>query len=398
MRSKTNRLYFIDAIRAWAILMMLQGHFIDGLLDPVFKDQSSITYNIWLYFRGITAPIFFTASGFIFTYLLIKGNISGVENPRIKKGIKKGLELIFIGYLLRLNLLGLLIGEVYGAFYIVDVLHCIGFSILGIIAIYTLSKQKNKYLFPSILLAITVVLFLFEPYYSKLNFSFLPNFAANYFTKINGSVFTIFPWFGYTTFGGLIAVLFNKYKNHKHLYTTAIASSITIGLGLIFLSSSIFVTLSKVTGVELFMQVFYNNYLFIRLGDVLVAFGIFILLRRYITNNTFLNIGKSTLSIYIIHFVILYGSFTGLGLYPFLHHSLNPYAVVLGAILFAITTTALALRYEKNKAYIHNILYIRYRWAKLKLNPWKTFTYNLLKVYLIKTKLFLLKLFRLVKN
>jgi len=213
MKSKTNRLYFIDAIRAWAIIMMLQGHFIDGLLENTFRDNTNAIYNIWLYFRGITAPLFFTASGFIFTYLLVKSDTPKKENPRIKKGIKRGLELLFIGYLLRVNLLGLFIGEVYTAFYVVDVLHCIGLSIIGIIAIYKLTRHQKSYLFSSLLLVTTLAIFLFEPSYNTINYSLLPDFIANYFTQANGSVFTIFPWFGYATFGGFIAVLFNSYKN-----------------------------------------------------------------------------------------------------------------------------------------------------------------------------------------
>ena len=117
MEKKTARLYFIDAMRAWAILMMLQGHFIDGLLDNAFRDNTDLTFNIWKYFRGITAPVFFTVSGFIFTYLLIRVPQKGMQNPRIKKGLKRGLQLIFIGYLLRTNLLGMLGGEIYDSFY-----------------------------------------------------------------------------------------------------------------------------------------------------------------------------------------------------------------------------------------------------------------------------------------
>ena len=67
-------------------------------------------------------------------------------------------------------------------------------------------------------------------------------------------------------------------------------------------------------------------------------------------NATWLRIGQSTLSIYIIHFIILYGSFTGVGLYRFFHHSMNPYLVVPGAILFMIASTYLALKYEDHKA------------------------------------------------
>src|SRR6056297_65766 len=208
MTAKNNRLFFIDAMRAWAILMMLQGHFIDGLLDPVFSDSSNTIYNVWLYFRGITAPVFFTVSGFIFTYLLIRVPQNGMENPRVSKGIRRGLQLLLIGYLLRLNLGGLFKGEIYDSFYLVDVLHCIGLSILGLITLYLLTAKRKKYVFPLVLMSITFLLFLFEPLYKQWSFSFLPNALANYFSKSNGSVFTIIPWLGYATIGAFISVLF----------------------------------------------------------------------------------------------------------------------------------------------------------------------------------------------
>ena len=155
--TKAQRLFFIDAMRAWAILMMLQGHFIDGLLDPVYRDTTNSGFNLWLYFRGITAPVFFTMSGFIFTYLLIRMPYKGWTNPRVKKGIKRGVQLVFIGYLLRLNFLGLLKGQIYDAFYLVDVLHCIGLSILTIIGLYLLSIKARSWVFPTLLITLTPV-------------------------------------------------------------------------------------------------------------------------------------------------------------------------------------------------------------------------------------------------
>ena len=92
-----QRLIFIDVIRAYAICMMLQGHFITALLGELYWDESNIYFHTWHYFTGITAPVFLTISGFIFTYLLIReGERSGVrlKNPRVKKGAKPGLILI----------------------------------------------------------------------------------------------------------------------------------------------------------------------------------------------------------------------------------------------------------------------------------------------------------------
>ncbi|MEL6916362.1 MAG: acyltransferase family protein [Bacteroidota bacterium] len=398
MKSKTNRLYFVDAMRAWAILMMLQGHFVDGLLDNAFRDGSHLPYAIWQYFRGITAPVFFTVSGFIFTYLLIKVPQSGLHNPRVKKGVKRGLQLLFIGYLLRSNLFGLLSGEIYPSFYLVDVLHCIGLSILGIIGIYLLTHDKKKFWFPLVLVAITCLLFVFEPYYKGLSHAYLPQGIANYLTKANGSVFTIFPWFGYASFGAFLSILFTRYKNFKQLYPVAIVTAATLGVFLIFLSSDVFLALTRLTGIQLFADVYFNNYLFIRLGDVFVVFALFMLFRQFLTNSTVLKIGQSTLSIYIIHFIVLYGSFTGLGLYRFFNHALTPWVSVLGAIVFMIICTYAALRYEKNKERIQLNIATGLRYVWVKTESWQVFTQKLLKSYLFRLRLILLKLFRLAKN
>lgn len=398
MKDNKYRLYFVDAMRAWAILMMLQGHFVDGLLDNAYRDNSNLAFSVWQYFRGITAPVFFTVSGFIFTYLLVRGDQQGFENPRVKKGIKRGLQLLLFGYILRLNLFGLLKGEIYSTFYLVDVLHCIGLSILGIIGIYLFSSTKKKFVLPLILFSTTIVLFVLEPQYKFMDFIYLPDMLANYFTKANGSVFTIFPWFGYATFGAFLSLIFTRFKDSTYLYPVAITTAFTTGFGLI-LYSSIFVNyLATSTGLQLFADLFKSNYLFIRLGNVLIVFGVFMTLRRFMLNSTVLKIGSSTLSIYISHFVILYGSLTGLGFYAFLHHSLSPYIVIPGALFFMIACVYSALKYEDNKVIIKSKAGELVQQFTANAESWITFSYRLIKDTLFKVKVTVIKLFRLAKN
>jgi len=397
MTAKTNRLFFIDAMRAWAILMMLQGHFIDGLLDPVFRDTSNPVYNIWLYFRGITAPVFFTVSGFIFTYLLIRVPQMGLENPRVAKGVRRGLQLLLIGYLLRLNLFGLFKGQLYNSFYLVDVLHCIGLSILGIIGLYLLTSNKRKDVFPSVLIGITLLLFLLEPVYKQWTFSFLPDLIANYFTKANGSVFTIIPWFGYTALGAFISVLFTKYRESKYLFPAAISIALVVGYLLIYESSRMFDGLYDVT-VELFKMILANNYLFIRLGNVFIVFAVFMVLRQFMTNKTVLNIGASTLSIYVIHFIILYGSFTGLGLYRFLNHSLAPQVAISGALAFMVACTFLALKYNQYEERIKSQISLGYATIVSQLIDLREASIPIILELFVRARLFLKRVFRTVRE
>lgn len=398
MSSNTTRLFFIDAMRAWAILMMLQGHFIDGLLDPVFRDTDNNVFNVWLYFRGITAPVFFTVSGFIFTYLLIRGPQKGLENPRVKKGVRRGLQLLLIGYLLRMNVFGLFSGDIYDSFYLVDVLHCIGLSILVVIGVYLFASKRKSYVFPTILLGITLLLFLFEPIYKQWSFALLPDALANYFTKANGSVFTIIPWLGYATIGGFISILFTRFKDYRYLYPVAISTAAVIGFILIYFSSLGFINLYRLSGVELFKMIENNNYLFIRLGDVFMAFAIFMLFRQFMTNKTVLKIGASTLSIYVIHFIILYGSFTGLGLYRFLNHSLEPAAVILGAIAFMFSCTFLALSYNRHETEIKAHGFQAIGFIKNQTLELKRISSPILRELSVKAKVLLRKFLRTVRS
>ena len=398
MTAKNNRLFFIDAMRAWAILMMLQGHFIDGLLDPVFRDTTNPVYNVWLYFRGITAPVFFTVSGFIFTFLLIRVPQKGMENPRVAKGIRRGLQLMLIGYLLRLNLFGLFKGQLYNSFYLVDVLHCIGLSILGIIGLYLLTSNKKKYVFPTVLIGITLLLFLFEPAYKQWTFSFLPDLIANYFTKTNGSVFTIIPWFGYASLGAFISVLFTRYRDAKYLFPVAISIALTLGYLLIYQSSRMFDGLYDVTGLELFKMILANNYLFIRLGNVFIVFAVFMVLRQFMTNKTVLSIGASTLSIYVIHFIILYGSFTGLGLYRFFNHALTPQVAIPGALAFMVACTFLALKYNQYEAKIKSQISLGFATVVSQLIDLREASIPVIRELSIRARLFLRRFLRTVRG
>ncbi|GIM61767.1 hypothetical protein CAPN008_18170 [Capnocytophaga canis] len=89
-----------------------------------------------------------------------------------------------------------------------------------------------------------------------------------------------------------------------------------------------------------------KNEIFNRLGNVLLVFTVFMALRNVIMSEKIRSIGQNTLSIYIIHYIILYGSFTGFGLYQYFHFSLNPYITIIGALLFVALNIWISFRYN----------------------------------------------------
>lgn len=349
----TNRLYFIDAVRAFAILMMLQGHFIDALLDVSYRDETNMIYHCWKYFRGITAPTFFTISGLIFSYLLIRAKQHGNVEKRIQKGLVRGFMLIGVGYLLRIPIFEWLIGEFRTYFLVVDVLQCIGLSLILIVAIYTITCKKTL-LFSLLMLLLGIAIFSTAPQYRFLELEHVPLVFSNYLSKANGSIFTIIPWFGYVCFGAFISTLFYRFLEHKRFKFSIVSGFFVVGMLLIHKSSLLFMKLYYWLDVNLFKDVANFNYLYTRLGNVLVIFAIFYLLENYIKQPLILKIGQKTLSIYIIHFIIIYGSFTGLGLYQLIGKTLAPWQAVIGALLFLATVCFIAFYYIKSNAIVYN--------------------------------------------
>ena len=356
MKQTTSRLIFIDIIRAFAICMMLEGHFIDGLLAPEYRDENNLFYATWHYIRGMTAPVFFTVSGFIFTYLLIKEQNPakmGWNHVRVQKGVRRGINLIIIAYLLRANIFNLFTpGYTDMNVRRVDVLHCIGLSLLFLIAFYLLTyRRKNRLRMSIMLLGTTFVAFFFEPIYSHLTYEYLPMALANYFTKENDSVFTIFPWFGYASLGGFMGFLFYKNRENPHLYRNMIIWYILLGVILItfpYWMGKIADTLQ----IHSLQLIAHGDYLIKRIGNVLLFFALFMILRHVITSPTLQKIGQNTLSIYVIHYIILYGSFTGMGLYRYFHDQLTPWQAIIGAILFVVVTILITFLYMRKEALI----------------------------------------------
>ena len=352
---KANRLYFIDAVRAFAILMMLQGHFVDTLLNPIYRDDSYTAYTVWSYFRGITAPVFFTISGLVFLYLLLKAHAKGSDKQRLRKGATRAVMLIGIGYALRIPFFSWMKGSFDTYFLVIDVLQCIGLSLLLLIGLYLLCR-KNSYVLSVVLLCVGCVIFVTEPLYRNLTLEHVPLVFANYLSKSNGSVFTMLPWFGYVAFGGFFATLFFRNSQKKYFKQITVTAFFVLGVVLLQYSTLILQKLFDITNIELFERSANYNYLFLRLGNVLVYFGFFYLLERFMKQSIVTRIGETTLNIYIVHFIIIYGSFTGIGLKHFYYKSLEPWEAVFGALLFIVAVCLIVFHIGKTNAFIYKHL------------------------------------------
>ena len=368
-KPKKIRLKFIDLARSIAILLMLEGHFIDLTLDNSFRDLSYPAYATWLYIRGFTAPMFLTVTGIVFVYLmLVKRKEPFFRNDRIKKGFKRVVELIFWGYLLQ--------------FYAFHVLQCISMGILMILLLFGLYKLIRVvplwiYYFIAGTAAFWLYLFMVQLPKDMPWPENAPFFLQNMFHgPMSRAVFPIIPWMGFTMYGAMIGALLHDLRDHVKSWTFILSFG-AIGAFLFFFAKKLLVMLDmSVYGSH---HLFYSlDWLYERLGMVLMILGVLQIIEKLVKDipqSLFLKIGQNTLTIYVMHMMLLYGSVIRVGVNDFFNRdevynpgaaALTPWQAVIGAICF-ISFHVLVIRYiEWITAKLEFILGpIRRFWAKI---------------------------------
>jgi uncharacterized membrane protein len=356
----TKRIVFIDLIRAFAILMMVQGHLVDALLDPIYRDSSYTIYFVWNFMRGINAPIFFFASGTIFVYLLMRQEKDGsaIHNPRVKKGFVRTLILLGFGYLLQVSpgmfkFFGTWDFKYLQWFFAVHVLHVIGIAILLLVVFYLISR-KLKINIGFTFFALGNLMFLFYPDVAQYDWnSLLPFPLANYLTKQNMSVFTVIPWAGFSLLGGAFGYLIFKYKG---LYSNYLFFIIVIFMGLLlhfFSGFMLFKTYHYIIEWDNILYLGEHNFLYYRLGQVLMITGILgLIARSFNIPKIITTIGSETLSIYFAHCIVIYGSLTTFGLAQAYGKSLSPLECVGLVIIVEAMMIAVAYFAKDFRAFV----------------------------------------------
>ena len=225
--------------------------------------------------------------------------------------------------------------------YAFHVLQCIGIGILSILILYGIYKVIRivplwVYFFiaGTIIFSSYIVLSSWpKEYYWPEQ---APIFVQNMFHG-KYSVFPILPRMGYTMYGAMIGVILYTYKT-KVKEWGFILSVFLIGIFLFFFLKDLLLVLDKVIAHPIY-HLYKVDWLYECLGMVLMILALLITIEKLIGDikpNLFLKVGQNTLTIYILHMVVLYGSITGLGLNRIIHKNLTPWQILPATILFLL--------------------------------------------------------------
>ena len=349
---KKERIIFLDLLRAFAVVNMIQGHTLDVLLSDSLRTTESLAYNIWYFNRGVTAPIFLFTAGAVFSFIFLRNNLKFSFNPRVSIGIKRALLLIFIGYFIRIpNKEFLSFSEKtyrqLTQFFAVDVLHLIGVGLLLIIFLFYLSEKLS---FKKILVFLITGFFVifFCPISEKIDWnSFSPLFIASYFYRDTGSIFPIFPYLVYMLFGGAFGIFLSQ--DETYCKTKKFSISLLI-IGTLFVLN--YLLLDKIRFAlndEFSLLSMRGSITHLRVGIVLIFVSILTMISRDIKRlHWSINLlARNSLSIYVIHLFILYGSAWNKGIISYYGKSFDAFSAIGYCILFIIFLTLFAWVYEK---------------------------------------------------
>lgn len=352
--SKKNRIIFIDLMRAIAVLQMVQGHTVDVLLSNDYRMMDNPVFAVWLFMRGMTAPIFLFTSGTVFTYLFRLVHQPFETNPRVYKGLKRCLLLLFIGYFMRYPTATLVdfssVTEIqWLTFFSVDVLQLIGTCIF-LVLIFSYFSEKTS--IGDYITFGTVGLFflLIHPLVDTVQWKDqLPAFFASYMYKGTGSQFPLFPWAAYFFFGAFLGSYLAKhpdvFKTPKFSRTLFITGVVTMLISLI----------GHLLGTAYFSPAYVwdlsFNLTIMRIGFVLILTSVVSLISLKIDSipKIIILIGRNTLLIYVVHIAILYGSAWNPGMIILLDKSLNVWNTVGFAIFMLSLMTLMVVIINKLK-------------------------------------------------
>lgn len=343
-----GRILFVDLARAIAVLLMVQGHTIDALLDPDFRH--SLQYNAWLYLRGLTSCTFLFLSGAAFSLTALRHwDDQRRFSRRSFKRVRRLAFFLALGYFVKFPMgrfidLPYASDELWRSFAEVDVLQNVAMTLLALQGLIALTGTPRRFavtcgIAAAVLVAVT-------PLAHEVAWtSYLPLGVASYLSFSTGSLFPLLPWAGFTLLGAAFGVTAAPWATREHLRQLA---------RVLFVAGAVLAVSAGVMGELGWFEYGVHDWWrssplsFVqRFGSVLLLLSVVAAVGHYVTRLTppLQGLAEESLLVYAVHIALLYGSHWTVGLGPMLGPQ-PPRVVLLWAVVMLVAMTAMALAWN----------------------------------------------------
>ena len=300
-----------DLLRGLVIIIMIEVHVFNAFLLPELKQTG--WFSILNFINGLVAPSFLFVSGFAFQ-VSSGGKLDEMRKlgKAFWKKIMRIFQIVIIGYALHLpfysfsKIIHQSTPQQIESFFAVDVLQCIGIGLLFLFLSRLIIKSDKVYHYFLIVSLLLVMILSPSVYKIDFNLFFYP-VIGNYFNRLHGSLFPVFPWLNFLLAGGIFAKYFvdARIKGEEQLFVnrTLIAGIVAILSGHIFFSPLLpdFIQAARPH------PVFYLE----RLGYVLFLFVLcWYWDKKSKSPKSFvLDASRESLLVYWLHLIIIFGMF-----------------------------------------------------------------------------------------
>lgn len=346
---KPQRLETFDWMRGLACVLMFQTHCYDAWLAPAAR---SGTFFMWSQLVGsLPAPLFLFLTGI--SAVLMAGKVSAGASPSTAAGrlMKRGFEIWGLGMLFRLQ--EYLIAFPWAPWtdlLRVDVLNCIGVSLVLVSLVLYLSKTWMQLAMNAALASAAIIMV--SPLVWTHRFTRLPWFIASYLNGVHNQgkplswLFPIFPWAAFAFAGVVVACILQsqqaKRLQSRRIPLIAAAGVLVAGLGYIF----------DHLPVSVFPAAMYDfwhtssGFFLIRVGVLLLILALSDLRCRIPSviskSKALVLMGRHSLLVYWVHIEFVYGR-----LHVLPRRGMSLVGASLG--LLGITVAMLLLAYLRSK-------------------------------------------------
>ncbi len=361
MAQQKPRFVYIDLLRGWAVIVMIEVHVFNAFLIPTFREEA--WFNVLNFINGLVAPSFLFIAGYSFVLIAQrKWNEFLSFSPVFWKQLGRILQVLAVGYALHLPFFSFtklmsISGEEWDVFWKIDILHTIAVSLLTLLLLVLLTRTQKKYFFAVIVLS-AVVIFSSPMMYDKNIDYLLPAPIANYVTAAHRSLFPLFPWMGFVLCGGITSQLLVWWKEtieEQKIFTKFFIAGI-----LLILVSFI----ADVLPITIFPEHDFwrasPGFFFIRLGIVLMLLSTLWYLEKTAQSGRSLVsvVGSESLVAYAGHLLAIYGMFWDNKSLAFIIGKTRAVPEVI-AITIALIAATMAVSYVWNRIKNWSMFYAR---------------------------------------
>ncbi len=306
-----RRLAYIDLLRGWAVIIMIETHVVNALLLPEYRTQTP--FAILTFFNGLVAPSFLFCAGFALAITLSrKWNDYLQLKFSFWRYLIRLLFILIVGYSLHLpafslrKMLTVTDPHRWQLFFQSDILHVISLTLLFAVLLAVIMRSRRIY--DTILAIITASVIFLAPVVRGLDYSNTPIWLRSYFSIQYSSQFPLFPWSAFLLAGLLIG---NWIQQRQDLLP---ALSLQSRLGVASITAIVVSLIAAFAPVTFYPNYnFWNaspEFFFVRLGIVCLLLVVCWLMEsrpQGILRKAVILFGTESLLVYVVHLLLIYG-------------------------------------------------------------------------------------------